>query len=229
MRECYIPATKWLRYVEKFETNRYYTCHYGPEIIEQYKDRYVVPYPFKVPIWVGYVQEMGYAGRSDAEFNGDDMAKCVTRIDGRIERYLTNSVHEDVIAYIDRNSDYGVVIHSVSGRYYPFQYSATLGFSYTVGSLTGLADEMKTFYVNNRPTNWTKKIDQMNKLIVDGHGKFYMTYTPVYRYPDGDDFFNPGYHGDATEYSPLSISQVKDTRDYMNDMYAEHAKCLVIT
>jgi len=228
MREFYVPAAEWFKYVIRFETCALYTCGCNETLMERYKDKYMVPYPYKTKIVDEYLNQMKREGRYDS-FNDDDVARCKQMLDQRIDRYLMNSVHEDVIAYIDHNYDYGVVIHSISGKYYPFQYSATSGFSFTVGAITGMAGEMKDVYLKKHRCRRPEMINQFDKIISDNRGRFFLMYTPEYKDKSGDEFFDPGHYGDATACSPLSLPQVKETIDYMNVMYAEHAKCLVIT
>lgn len=239
MREHYVPAWQWMKHVEELESNARYTYTYNEETYEKLRGRYMLPYPFKRSYYYEYLQAMSRNNRKMSSFNEDDKAACKEAIDARMVRYLENAVSDVVFAWIDGNSDYGVVLHSTTGRYFPFQYSATDGFCFTCMSATGIlsevSEDLKKVAKHQAAVNRNAALTMANRAVAlqnkipENHGRFYLTYAVQYKHPDGDDFFTPGVYGNPTELTTLDISQVQATRDYMQEMYRNHAKTLIVT
>lgn len=220
VRECYVPATKWLDYVSRFESCGGFNLTYTPEAYANMKRKYVIPYPYKTPAVVEYIMRTNIVNITQ-----DDVDTIKSIVDERVNRYIENAIHDDWLTFLDSNPDYGVILHTISGRYFPFQYSKVSGFVYITASEAMMAAEIFSRSNGNivaRSANGAST----GKYPADS---YFMFYTPRYIDADGDCFNTPGLYGSTTEHCTHAGSQIRETQDYMNDMFTEHSKCIIVT
>lgn len=237
MREFYVPAREWLQQVEQFESCMYYDYHFKPELYNQSDRMYIAPYPYKQPYWATYIQTMNRAGNRMDGFTERDCSNCYEGLADRIDRFIHRAVNEDVISLIDSNWDYGVIVHSISANYFPFQYSKIEGFSFIYTAAhnaicsVAAALERKPTVERNGKVDISHRIraGELRQLAAAYSNKCLMAYVPEYKDPDGDYFFYSGSYGNPTEVHPLDIQQGLETKEYIREMFNAHAKVLCVT
>lgn len=220
VRECYVPATKWLDYISRFETCGTFEFRYTSDAYESMKRMYVLPYPFKNPAVVEYIMRT-----KRVTITPEDSISIKAIIDERVQRYVDNAIHDDWLAYLDSNPDYGVVLHTISGRNFPFQYSKVSGFTFITASEAMIAGEIFGRSNGNIVAPGTN-MASTGKYPLDS---YFMYYAPQYIDKDGDCFFKFGTYNMTTEYCTHTAEHIRETEDYMNDMFASHSKCIIVT
>lgn len=230
MREHYLPTNAWFDEVEKLESNSAYTYRINDELRNAMRGKYVLRYPYKKSYYYHYVLELANRKMYTGTLSKKDRENCKEGICIRVQKLLNTAVDDYVLTTIDSNYDYGVILNQISGVYYPFQYSRTNGFRFIVASDSLLLVEAAAFLSPRAKTDSEmKRVYDIYLKGISSAEKYRMCYGLNYTDSNGDCFYNPGAYVCASDGMTMSENQIKETMTYLKDMYACHAKTMILT
>ena len=221
LRENLIPMEAGIKQIEEMESGGPFHLSIDPEIPEMKMHQlYMVPYVAEIPMWKAMFLGDESSDTSVIEVNEGDEARWMENVKRRITPFMKCALHTNLVSKIDSNFDYGCIIHMLSGRVYPFDYSKVKCFE--ISSMlhaTAVAMNMVG-----------EGIRDISGVHVPNAGLFHGWYRPIFH----DGVSGDEFHSASDEPEPvipdllLSQEDLDKTATVLCSLFEKHVKCIVI-
>ena len=124
-REHLIPLKEWYKQVNDLECNGHMDELYNiTDMIN--KPLYTVPYPYKTSIWYDMINikakqlKQPISTITSEDFTETEFDCWERMFSQRVDPFVKYAIHDNLVSQIDSNSDYGVIIQTTTGAFWPF-------------------------------------------------------------------------------------------------------------
>ena len=234
LRECLVPFDEWMQQVNMLEATPAFCIQpfmFSDEDDGQLPDLMMVPYPYKVPVFVEILKAKNPDKQTfsrDEVYNlkQDEIALLIQHITARISPFLQYSLQDWVISEIDENYDYGAIVHSSGGRVIPFEYPLLK--SVEIGC-SPMALPVACSLISKKDNDEASNIQYTNTLAHMIKCPMYdLWYTMKYTDEEGDRFNYDDSTIYITEHMKFTLDDIEGIKDYIYNMEKIHAKCMII-
>ena len=235
LREHLIPAPEWFDNFRKLECSGPVQILLAPEADEKLSEYWLAPYPFACPIYARYLSEKfpnkAYVGPDELRMLSiEDYQAMVRLIETRVESFVRSMIHEEALAMLDSNHDYGVLIHGTTGRIRPFVYSDLHHIEFVNIPVAGEYNIAMCHGLLNEDDATEDRLGYIRELY-DDRFELNAWMMPVFRDMAGDRFNNAINHRvswDLTEACHIKPEDYVAIMTYVEQSIDMHFKVLTI-
>lgn len=230
LRENLVPLSKFYEQVKSVESAPFICLHTDDDGLDV-TDRWVCPYPYTEPAWVTILrqQNQSYGVPSAVHLTRDILDAAVKQISMRTEAHVLNSIPGDYLAAIDEDYDTGVILHRLTGRIVPFDYSEVTGWNITRLASNVLILIGAQHDVNNGRTFGPEDITAIREQVRERNGTFEMWIEPLYRTEQCDRWHAIPFVDTVTDRLSIGANDSNQLVEYLRVMTDQHAKVLHMT